>query len=181
MSGKLEIITGNMFSGKSTELIRRIKRVQSINKKIVIINYIGDNRYTENGIGTHDNNVLNSIKLKTLMEFPFEGIQLIDSFFIDEAQFFTDLYEFVKILVDIHCKHVVVSGLCGDVNRNVFGQIVSLIPIADKIDKLNAYCTMCNDGTEAPFTKRINGTEDQIDIGGSEKYVSLCRYHYHII
>ena len=180
LNGRLELIIGNMFSGKSTELIRRINRHKSIHKRILVINYFEDNRYSTNAVTTHDQTKVNSLKLKTLSEFNVNFIQQYDSFFIDEAQFFTDLYQFVKDLVEIHKKHVVISGLDGDSNRNEFGQVLKLIPICDTVNKLDAYCSKCNNGTVAPFTKRATCTniETIIDIGGKDKYIPVCRYHF---
>lgn len=182
MEGRLELIIGNMFSGKSTELIRRINREKSINKKILVINYISDNRYSKNSIATHDNNTVLSLKVERLNDLSDDDILNYDSFFIDEGQFFSDLYSFVTSLVDIHKKHVVVSGLDGDFSRNTFGQIISLIPMCDKIDKLTAYCNICKNGNSAPFTKKCNtnntNSTSVIDIGGIEKYIPVCRVHY---
>ena len=146
-NGRLELIIGNMFSGKSTELIRRINREKSINKKILVINYADDNRYATNAIATHDQLKVTSLKLKMLNDFNINFIPQYDSFFIDEGQFFPDLYDFVKRLVETFKKHVVVSGLDGDANRNTFGDMIKLIPICDTVDKLHAYCNKCNDGT----------------------------------
>ena len=179
LNGRLELIIGNMFSGKSTELIRRINREKSIKKKILVINYSGDNRYSTNSVTTHDQVKVNSLKLIKLDDFNKNLIPQYDSFFIDEGQFFEDLYSFVLLLVDVHKKHVVVSGLHGDCFRNPFGDIIKLIPMCDTVDKLHAYCNKCNDGTIAPFTKKINQQENNvIDIGGNNKYISVCRKHY---
>jgi len=178
-NGKLELIIGNMFSGKSSELIRRINREKSINKKIVVINYVGDNRYSNNSVVTHDNLKVNCIKLEKLNEITDNMIQQYDSFFIDEGQFFPDLYDVVKTLVDTHKKHVVISSLDGDYNRNPFGDIIKLIPLCDTLDKLKAYCCKCNNGNPAPFTKRKTKTnKNVIDIGGNDKYLAVCRFHY---
>jgi thymidine kinase len=177
--GRLELIIGNMFSGKSTELIRRLNREKSINKKIMIINYAFDNRYSNNSIATHDNNSIECLKLEKLSDFDKKLIVFYDSFFIDEGQFFPDLYDFVKYVVDISNKHVVVSGLDGDSNRNTFGQMIKLIPICDTVDKLQAYCNKCNNGTYGPFSKRVDSNSlALIDIGGSNKYIPVCRKHY---
>jgi thymidine kinase len=121
---------------------------------------------------------MNSIKMDRLSSITENMIKQYDSFFIDEGQFFPDLYTIVKKLVDIHRKHVVVSGLDGDSNRNMFGDIIKLIPISDSVDKLSAYCNKCNNGTIAPFTKKINGSDNLIEIGGSDKYIPVCRGHY---
>ena len=178
--GKLELILGNMFSGKSTELIRRINITKSINKRILIINYSEDNRYSTNSIATHDKIKVDCLKFKYLHTFDENILEDYDSIFIDEAQFFIDLYPFVLNAVDNHHKHVVVSGLDGDINRNVFGEILKLIPICDNVIKLHAYCNKCNDGTLAPFTKKIDESSSVIilDIGGSDKYMPVCRHHY---
>jgi thymidine kinase len=178
-NGRLELIIGSMFSGKSTELIRRVHREKSIHKKILVINYKDDNRYAKDAVSTHDQLKVNSLKLKTLSELNTSFMCEYDSFFIDEGQFFTDLYTFVRHLVDVHKKHVVVSGLDGDVNRNPFGDILKLIPICDTVHKLHAYCNKCNNGTFASFTKRIDGKTDVVkDIGGSNTYIPVCRYHF---
>jgi thymidine kinase len=178
ISGRLELIIGNMFSGKSSELIRRINRERSINKKILVINYLGDNRYSKDSVTTHDLTKVKCLKLDKLMSLNENIINGYDSFFIDEGQFFPDLYPFVKMVVEKCNKHVVVSGLDGDSNRNSFGDIIKLIPISDTVDKLTAYCIRCNNGTLGPFTKKISTSESVVDIGGIDKYLPVCRKHY---
>jgi len=179
ISGRLELIIGNMFSGKSSELIRRINRERSINKKILVINYLGDNRYSKDSVTTHDLTKVKCLKLDKLMSLNENIINGYDSFFIDEGQFFPDLYPFVKMVVEKCSKHVVVSGLDGDSNRNSFGDIIKLIPISDTVDKLTAYCIRCNNGTLGPFTKKIStSSESVVDIGGIDKYLPVCRKHY---
>jgi thymidine kinase len=172
--GRLELIIGGMFSGKSTELIRRINREKSINKKIIIINFIDDNRYSSNSISTHDMIKVNCVKVEKLFEIPEELLNNYDSIFIDEGQFFYDLYAFVQKFID---KHIVISGLDGDSNQKSFGDILNLIPLCDTVDKLCAYCSKCNNGTLAPFTKKITKDTKQFDIGGSDKYIPVCRFH----
>jgi len=177
-NGRLELIIGGMFSGKSTELIRRINREKSINKSIIVINYADDNRYCSKSVVTHDQTKINSLKLRNLSDFNINLVNQYDSFFIDEAQFFPDLYEFVKDLVDNYSKHVVVSGLDGDASRNSFGDTIKLIPICDTVDKLQAYCSTCNNGTYGPFSKKITNDKSIIDIGCLGKYIPVCRAHY---
>jgi thymidine kinase len=187
--GKLELIIGNMFSGKTSELVRRINRTRSINKRILVINYIGDNRYSSDSIATHDQTKVKCLKVAKLNDIPIGMLNDYDSFFIDEGQFFTDLYTYALLLVETYHKHVVVSGLDGDADRKMFGDLIKLIPICDSVDKLTAYCTKCNNGRIAPFTKKKNSNDntdntdvinntDVIDIGGSDKYIAVCRYHY---
>ena len=122
--------------------------------------------------------MVKSIRGNTLSMIDFDTIRNVDSIFIDEGQFFTDLYTSVLSFVDVFKKHVVVSGLDGDATRNVFGDLIKLIPICDTVDKLRAYCNKCNNGTPAPFTKKITNDSSLIDIGGSDKYIPVCRHHY---
>jgi thymidine kinase len=180
--GRLECIIGPMFSGKSTELIRRLHKEQSIKKRIIAINYIDDNRYSSKPVvATHSGLTVESLKVKRLNDIDVNLFNQYDSVFIDEAQFFSDLYDAVRMLVDTFDKHVVVAGLDGDMNRKPFGEIIQLIPICDSVDKLTAYCNKCNDGTCAPFTiRKDNSTRigELIDIGHSDKYIPVCRLHY---
>jgi thymidine kinase len=176
--GRLELIIGNMFSGKSSELIRRINRERSINKKILVINYIKDNRYSKDSVITHDFTKVKCLKIEFLSDLNEHMIEQYDSFFIDEAQFFTDLYVFVQTVTETYNKHVVVSGLDGDSNREPFGSVIKLIPICDTVDKLTAYCNKCNNGTLGPFTKKIIKNNLIVDIGGIDKFIPVCRQHY---
>jgi len=176
-TGSLELIIGNMFSGKSTELIRRINSIKSINNNIIVINYLYDNRYSTDSVSTHNSTSIKSLRVITLMEIDKVLISKTEYIFIDEAQFFTDLYQFVSEYCDT--KKIIISGLDGDCNRNKFGTIIDLIPLSDSVLKLKAYCIKCRDGTYGPFTKKIeNNNTEIIDIGGSDKYIPVCRYHY---
>ena len=102
--GRLELIVGNMFSGKTSELIRRITREKSINKKILVVNYFKDNRYSTDSVVSHDNLKVASLKLETLSSITEHLVNDYDSFFIDEAQFFPDLFDTVLTLVDVYKK-----------------------------------------------------------------------------
>jgi thymidine kinase len=96
---------------------------------------------------------------------------------IDEAQFFSDLFENVLTFVERYKKTVIVAGLSGDYKRGEFGQILKLIPFCD-LDQLRtttAYCCMCNNGKSASFTKRISDEKDQILVGDKDHYKAVCR------
>jgi thymidine kinase len=103
---------------------------------------------------------------------------------VEEAQFFDDLKPFVERAVDADGKHAVVVGLDGTAERRPFGQILDLVPLADRITKLTAFCTMCADGTPAIFTyaKRSDAIAAAADgvpcVGGDDKYMPLCRKHF---
>ena len=101
-----------------------------------------------------------------------------NTIFIDEAQFFSDLYEFVKLSVETYQKNVIVIGLDGDSDRNNFGQIHLILPICDDIVKLKALCSVCKDGTPGIFSKKITNSSGQVDIGSINKYIATCRKCY---
>lgn len=77
-------------------------------------------------------------------------------------------------------KLVIISGLDGDFQRKSFGQILDLIPLADRVDKLSALCSKCRDGTPAIFSKRYAKGTEQIAVGGLDSYLPVCRKHYHV-
>ena len=130
----LELIIGCMYSGKSTELCKRIKRLRNINQSYIIYNSHYDNRYGSNGIYTHDKIYMQCQCSDNLMShINTEEYKLATYIFIEEAQFFNDLYTFVKTSVEVYQKNVVVIGLDGDSARNNFGQIHLLFPLADDI------------------------------------------------
>ena len=172
-----EIIIGPMFSGKSTELLRRANRYSSIGKNILIVNHTNDTR--TDGISTHDGKKMSATKLDDLGLLnlkKMENWDNIDVICIDEAQFFYNLYDFI-ISIEQEDKIVIVAGLDGTSDRKPFGDgnIINTIPLCDKIDKLNALCMVCKDGTPAIFSKRINGNNDEICIGASDKYIAVSR------
>jgi thymidine kinase len=176
----LELIIGPMFAGKSTSLIQRIRRYQTIGKKVVIINHIWNNRYDSNQLITHDQEqVHNCILLEHLTGFEkreeFTNSEII---VIEELQFFSDAYENIIRWCD-EGKHVVAAGLDGDYKREPFGDVLRLIPHAEKITKINALCKRCGDGTVASFTKKKDKeNNDSIQIGSNEYYEAVCRKHY---
>lgn len=180
MSGRIDIIMGCMFSGKSTEIIRLINRYKALEKKILIINHSNDTRYNSNSISTHSNiNInctsidnLNTIKVDS--KFNYKECEVI---VIEEAQFFNNLYDFTLESCEKDNKIIILAGLDGDSNREEFGDIIKLIPKCDSVVKLHALCSICKDGTLASFTKRLVENNDQVLIGVSE-FIPVCRKHY---
>jgi len=175
----LELIIGCMYSGKSSEIIKRVNQLKSIDKSYIIYNSVIDTRYGGLGIYTH-NKTHEPCKLidNLLHQLNCEDFKMADTIFIDEAQFFTDLKEFIIKAVETYNKTVVVIGLDGDSNRNNFGKLHELLPLCDKITKLTALCSLCKDGTPGIFSKKINNSVEQIDIGSSDKYMAVCRLCY---
>ena len=179
MTGSLKIIMGSMFSGKSSEIIRIIKRYKLLNKKIMAINHSIDTRYDEQKIVSHDNVKMDCLSIDKLMPLiDTEDYKNSDVVVVEEAQFFDDLFNFVTLSADKYDKDVVIAGLDGNFKREPFGDILRLIPHAQSVVKLHALCMKCRDGTKASFTKRITNSEDNILIGTSSEYIPVCRKHY---
>lgn len=177
MSGRIEIILGCMFSGKSTELMRRISRYEAIGHKTLIINSSLDSR-TGDSIKTHTNRKKEALKCKQLMNIIknplFTTAKVIG---IDEAQFFSDIREFLLETESLN-KIFIISGLDGDSERRPFGKILDCIPLCDEVTKLTAMDMVDKDGTPAIFTKRIIDNEDQICIGTAGDYIAVARHNY---
>ena len=169
----LKIIMGNMFSGKTSELVRRLKRYEVIGKKILVINSSKDTRCMEHVLRTHDNMKFECIKTNNLQELNYEQVDIIA---IDEAQFFIGLKTFVEKALK-HGKTIILSGLDGNYKQEKIGEILECIPLADKVFKLSAMCMECMDGTHGPFTKRIVNSNEVELIGGKEMYKAVCRKH----
>jgi thymidine kinase len=189
--GKLELVLGTMFSGKTSYMLSKIAFFADLGFKVLYVNIDFDNRsdksfsthnpflnykeYTEKG--NINKNVL-MIKSKNLVGIEFNPWDII---LIDEAHFFADLEIWVKELL-LNKKYVIVSSLIGDFKGNKFGNASDLIPICDEIVRLQAYCSICAENKKcrvAIYSKKITNNENTIEIGGSEKYFPVCREHYY--
>jgi thymidine kinase len=182
-----------MFSGKSSNLMSEINRYKYITDKIFVINHILDKerhidlKINDEGVGsirTHDNKEFPAIMLNNLSElytneFFNQKYNTSEIIIIDEGQFYTDLYDFLKYEVNQCNKTFIVGGLSADSNMNSIGDITKLVPMADEIQLLKAYCIYCKDGTVASFTKKENNDNtSQIVIGNSDIYSPVCRIHF---
>jgi thymidine kinase len=177
-SGYLEMAIGPMFSGKTTWLIEKYKAYTYIGKKVLVINYSEDKRYSTTMLSSHDRIEIPCVFSGLIMDLDlWKTIEESDVILINEGQFFSDLVIAVHDMVDTMNKHVFISGLDGDFRREKFGDILSLIPICDKVEKLSALCAFCKNGTPAIFSKRITEESNQVVIG-SENYKPLCRNCY---
>ncbi len=181
-SGRLELFMGCMFSGKTSELIRQAKRLQCIGRRVLFINHSFDRRYDRDGetheqVFSHDQVGFPCVNVALLEDVSERQVGEVDAIFVNEGQFFDDLRSVVLRWVDLCGKDVYVGGLDGDSQRQKFGQLVDLVPMADAVHKLHAFCFECRDGTLAPFTHRVSNDQEQVVIGVSN-YVALCRKHY---
>jgi thymidine kinase len=178
-SGYLEIILGSMYSGKTSRLIEIYKQCTFCNISVAVINHSIDDRYDEELLSTHDHVKIPCIKTERLFNvLESNKFQLARSsvILINEGQFFPDLEEFVKKLLQ-HNKKVYVCGLDGDFERKKFGQILYLIPLCDKVTKLTSLCGMCKNGTLGIFSKRIS-CEQMQTVVGTDNYIPVCRSCY---
>jgi thymidine kinase len=179
--GRIELIIGCMYSGKTTEFMRRIMRYKTLNKKIIIYTHSSDTRYSEAGtISTHNRDSMSAIPKNSLKDIiDSDEFKNSDIICIEEAQFFPDLFQFTINAVDKHDKTLIICGLDGDFQMNPFMQVVQLIPRAESITKLNALCKKCGDGTEACFSRRIVESTERELVGSDGIYEAVCRYHYY--
>lgn len=185
--GRIELIIGCMYSGKTTEIMRQVKRYKTLNKtlnnNIIIITHSSDNRYFDSGnISTHNRENMPAIPLLNLKDiyiYNYKEFEKADVIFIEEGQFFPDLYDFSIEAANLHDKNVIISGLDGDFQLNPFEQIIKLIPNSEKVTKLTALCKQCGDGTEACFSKRIIQNDQRELVGSDGIYEAVCRKHYY--
>jgi thymidine kinase len=175
--GRLELILGPMFSGKTTEIIRRAHAHQSEGRNVTAIRYTGDTRYSRNSIVSHNNISFPAISVEKdgLFKLAQESKFIADTdvILIDECHFFEELETTIDHLVDVMGKHVVVAGLNGSYLQQNFGEQHKLVCKTDDILHLLAKCKKC-DGP-ANFTKRTVQDSNIVLIGGSDKYEPRCR------
>ncbi len=176
MTGNLHLIIGPMFSGKTSKLIHLYNDFVQQNKKVAVINYIGDKRYHNSKMSTHDNIMVDCTNAEHLSDIIInDDIMDAQIILINEGQFFTDLFEVTIKLVEEDNKTVYICGLDGDFKRKKFGNMLDLIPLCDTITKLHANCNNCNN--PAMFSHRVSNETAQVLIGSID-YIPLCRTCY---
>jgi thymidine kinase len=170
--GKIELILGPMFSGKSTRLIEAIRKYVYKAKKTIMIKFFADKRYSEKSeVVTHDLIKYDSIDCKNLRD-SFELLKKYDVIGIDEGQFFPDLVEVCEELALLN-KTIIIAALNGDFRMEPFPVISRIISKADKIKLLKAYCFHCH--KDAKFSLRIVQSNETVLIGAGEAYKPACR------
>ncbi|CAM38921.1 putative thymidine kinase [Leishmania braziliensis MHOM/BR/75/M2904] len=174
--GRIELIIGPMFAGKTTELMRRVKREIHARHSCFVIKYSKDTRYDEHNVASHDQLMLRAQAAVSQLKEVQDTWQRFDVLAIDEGQFFSDLVDFCNTAADAG-KVVMVSALDGDYRRKPFGQICELVPYCEAVDKLTAVCMMCHE-QPACFTRRTVKVEQQELIGGADMYIATCRECY---
>ena len=170
--GKIELIIGPMFSGKSTRLIEQMRKYVYKAKKTIMVKYYADQRYSEKSeVVTHDLIKYDSINCK-LLRNSFETLKQYDVIGIDEGQFFADLVEVCEELA-LMGKNILIAALNGDFRMEPFPVIQRIISKADKIKLLKAYCFNCH--KDAKFSLRIVQSNETVLIGAGEAYKPACR------
>ena len=176
----INLIMGCMFSGKTSALINVAKISKLINRKVLLINYIEDTRYSSSGnITTHDSISIECIPCGKDITVILNTQDYIDSevICVNEGQFFDNLVHFCTTACN-EGKEVHICGLDGDYLKCPFGELLNLIPHCDDVKKLKALCMSCKNGTLASFTKRIGDSKVLIEIGSTEMYIPVCRKCY---
>eukprot|EP00753_Platysulcus_tardus_P017368 PLAT6384.2.p1 GENE.PLAT6384.2~~PLAT6384.2.p1 ORF type:complete len:310 (-),score=79.44 PLAT6384.2:29-865(-) len=201
LRGELQLIVGPMFSGKSTELLRRLRRYMHAEKECLVVKYLADKRYHDTDLATHDLQRMEARPCSELSELGDDYLHY-DVIGIDEGQFFPDvsgrclffpprdracrrccsrshchlqLGSFVDRAAD-QGKVVIVAALDGTFQREPFGEVCNLIPKAEAVTKLTSVCALCH--ADAAFTKRIGKSTEVKLIGGKETYMPVCRSCY---
>lgn len=197
--GTLYLRIGPMFSGKTTWLNGELTQLADKRFSVLKIIHSDDKRHDvascDHTGSTHNSSYktlspkITCIRASELVDINVSKFHVVG---VDEAQFFPDLVDVIKDWVENHGKHVRVSGLCGDANKQKFGQTLDLIPFCDEVLKLNASCKICLEELEhsgfngnilsivGPFSKRLGASLSQKDVGGADKYIPVCRYHHSV-
>ncbi|GEL04762.1 thymidine kinase [Rummeliibacillus stabekisii] len=181
-NGWIEVICGSMFSGKSEELIRRVRRAQFAKQKIVVFKPKIDNRYSEEAVVSHNGTTVIAYPISQSTDMWDYLSDDVDVVAIDEAQFFgEDIIATVQQLAN-HGYRVILAGLDQDFKGVPFGPMPQLMAIAEQVTKLQAVCSVC--GSPASRTQRlINGQPAKADdpvilVGAAEAYEPRCRHHH---
>lgn len=171
-SGWIEVICGSMFSGKTEELIRRLKRAKIAQLRVEIFKPMADNRYHEEDIVSHNQNSIRSTPVNTAHEILLLSGDC-DVVGLDEAQFFDDAIIEVCNSLANQGKRVIVAGLDMDFKGKPFGPMPHLMAIAEHITKVHAICVNC--GGVAQYSYRTVENQSTVLLGESESYQARCR------
>lgn len=173
--GWIEVITGCMFSGKTEELIRRLRRAEIAKQKIMVFKPSIDSRYSKDKIVSHNYSQMNSTIVNNASEI-LDAAKSANVIGIDEAQFFdNNIVNICNNLADSG-KRVIVAGLDMDYKGEPFGPMPLLLAVSEYITKTLAICMVC--GNPADRTQRIFPSSERVLVGASEYYEARCRIHH---
>tara|TARA_B100001287_G_scaffold22514_1_gene16471 strand:- start:219 stop:794 length:576 start_codon:yes stop_codon:yes gene_type:complete len=171
-NGWIEVICGSMFSGKTEELIRRLRRAEFANQDLILFKPKIDNRYSKKNVVSHSGNAFEAVLVESSSEI-LTFIKDHKVVAIDEAQFFDN--ELVSVCESLSGQgiRVILAGLDMDYTGKPFGPIPSLLSVAEYVTKVHAICVSC--GNLAQFSHRTVKDKSQVLVGAVEKYEPLCR------
>jgi thymidine kinase len=171
--GWIEVIAGGMFSGKSEELLRRLRRAAIARQSLQVFKPAADVRHGPDRLITRDDREFEAESVRDAADLRARirpGVQVVG---VDEAQFFDEgLADLAMELADSGLR-VIVAGLDQDYARQPFGPMPRLLALAEQVDKMHAVCVRC--GAAAHYSQRIAGGADQVQVGDSESYEARCR------
>ncbi|MED5371955.1 MAG: thymidine kinase [Myxococcota bacterium] len=174
-AGWIEVICGCMFSGKTEELIRRVRRAQYARQDYVVFKPRIDDRYSEGSVGSHSGQLLRSVQIDSAKEI-LQHVGDAEVVGIDEAQFLgIELVEVCERLAN-EGRRVLVAGLDQDFMGRPFEPIPQLLAVAEYISKMLAICTVC--GNPADRSQRMVAGEDRVLVGATGAYEARCRMHW---
>lgn len=177
VGGSIEVICGSMFSGKTEELIRRLKRAQIARLRVEIFKPKTDVRYDEINVVSHDQNAIPSIPIDTSSALLLLITDNVDVIGIDEAQFFDDELPHVCTVLANRGIRVIVAGLDMDFKGVPFGPMPALMAMAESVTKVHAVCVRC--GNPALYSYRLISNESKVLVGEKESYEPRCRQCYY--
>ena len=180
--GVLEVITGPMFSGKSEELIRRLKRARIARQRVACFKPDIDLRYHRTAIASHSEQTMdavvvtpNSDRLREEL-FLSELVDRVEVVGLDEVQFFDNGIQTLALELVALGKRVILAGLDTTFANEPFGSVPALMALADKVTKLNAVCMTC--GAPAIHTQRLGRSTELVIVGAAGLYEARCRAHF---
>ena len=169
--GRIEVIAGGMFSGKSEELVRRLRRATIARKRVLAIKHASDDRYHQTHIGCHTGSTFAAMPMSNIAEM-YAAAKDVDVIGIDEAQFFNaGLLQFCEEMATRGVR-VIVAGLDQDSDGKPFGAMPHLMAVAEEVTKLYAVCVICGEEASRSYHKGAKST--QVEVGAAQ-YEARCR------
>jgi thymidine kinase len=172
-----------MYSGKTSELFRRRRRLMITGKRVIVVAFDGDNRYSKRDeAASHNFDFVDAVRRRRLD--PADPVfKDVDAICVDEGQFYDGLVEFCETMTSKEFqKTVIVAALSSDFRRQSFESIARLIPTCDRVDMLYSICTLCHcEGaafSRCIVTATLENTESNVAIGSTESYIAVCRACY---
>lgn len=178
LSGAIEVVCGPMFSGKTEELIRRVRRAQIARQRVQIFKPIIDNRYHESNVVSHSSASAKATAVTTSIEILANVYDSTRIVAIDEVQFFDEEIVMVVKKLSRRGVRVILAGLDQDFQGNPFGPMPELLCLADRVDKIQAICTLCGSPASKTYRKPQAETEDQVLVGEGDLYEARCPSHW---